>query len=180
MSEPITELGKLNPEFLKKVIGRTVLAIAIAVPAVAAVGEFTQHVKNESRQEYALQRANQLVPQAIFDITELSAKAPADLEMLKQVIQAKRSAMDEAVHEVGKLGRVLGWDDGAQRRSEAYGAHMEVVQTEIDEMEKSGWQPSEYVKNRTVDQRELDDILVNGAQSMYENFIDVQPVQFRS
>lgn len=180
MTTNTSELEKLEPGFLKGVVSRTLIGIAVALPIVSTAGSVVEHVRSSHVDEQVLRRVDHLAPQAVFDITKMSENAPADLQALKQAIAEKRSAMNEAVQDVGVLGRLLGWEKGIQGRYDAYEAHIKTVQAKIDEIVKDGWQPTEYMKNRSDDQRKLDDIFVQGARSMYGNFVNVQTVQVRS
>lgn len=179
MTTNTSELGKLEPGFLKSIIARTVVGVML-LPVASGLTAMAEHVRSSSIDELSISRVDQFAPQAVFDIVRLSENAPADLEVLKQAIAAKRSEMNEAVSDIGAVGTLLGWKDAAQSRSDAYQHQIEAVQTKIDEIVKDGWQPTEYMKNRTDDQRKLDDIFVQGARTMYDSFIDVQPGQVRS
>ena len=175
-----TELQKLDSGFLKDILSRSVITVAAAAVLVNGAQAVVDHVKTERAETRAVQVAQLMVPQGIFDITNLSEKAPADLRVLKDAIQVKRDAMDQAATEVGLVGQMLGMQESIEARSGAYSALMQTVQDKIDTIEKDGWQPTEHVKNRTAFEKKLDDIFVENAQSMYVKLNHYEPVQVRS
>lgn len=179
-TSPTTELEKIEPNFLKSILTRSLLAVAIAAPVLTGVGEVSQHLKREYAQETTLRAIDHLVPQSIHDITTASETAPTDLALLKDAIQAKRDSMDRVVEEVGMAGKLLGWDEGARDRSAAYSQHMENVQEKIDEITRNGWQPTDYMKNRSADQEASDRRYVEFATNLYNQMIQTEFKQIRS
>lgn len=172
-----TELENLEPSLLKSILPKTMVVIAVSATIIAGAGEVATHVKAERTEERKLESIGHFVPQSIFDLTRVSENAPLDLAVVIEAIKLKRDAMDRAVAQVSTIGRLLGWDDGPKARSEAYSAHMRTVQNKIDEITANGWQPTEYMKNRSFDQKELDDVFVKYAKNLYQDMIHVQPTK---
>jgi hypothetical protein len=175
-----TELEKLDNSFLKSVIARSLLTVAVAMPLMTAANAVVDHLKTEQAQTYTVQNWQHLSDNSMFDIVRLSENAPADLAVLKDTIQQKRELMDKAVTEIGMAGRMVGFAKGPEARAEAFSAMVDKVQTKIDELETTGWKPDPALANRTADERQLDDWFLQNAKIAHQNTMRVDGPAIRS
>jgi hypothetical protein len=175
-----TELEKLDPSFLKGVVARTMLAVAVAIPLMTGANAVVDHVNTEQTQTYVVQNWQLLSDNSMFDIVRLSENAPADLGVLKQTIQEKRETMDKAVTEIGMVGRMLGFAKGPEARADAFANMVDKVQAKIDELEATGWKPDPALAKRTASERELDDWFLTNAKIAHKNTMHVDGPAIRS